>query len=97
MDPGVVPRPQPLSLLLERGAGYASALSLSEREGASLSTESDACIPKGGRGGGLEGYNTSYSNSKGSSETTCDITYNFEEYSNLIPQQKKKINKNFLE
>jgi len=46
---------------------------------------------------GLEGYNTSYSNSKGSSETTCDITYNFEEYSNLIPQQKKKINKNFLE
>ena len=41
----------PLSLLLERGAGYASALSLSEREGASLSTESDACIPKGGRGG----------------------------------------------
>jgi len=49
------------------------------------------------RPGGLEGYNTSYSNSKGSSETTCDITYNFEEYSNLIPQQKKKINKNFLE
>ena len=46
---------------------------------------------------GLEGYNTSYNNSKGSSETTCDITYNFEEYSNLIPQQKKKINKNFLE
>ena len=46
---------------------------------------------------GLDGYNTSYNNSKGSSETTCDITYNFEEYSNLIPQQKKKINKNFLE
>ena len=39
----------------------------------------------------------SYSNSKGSSETTCDITYNFEEYSNLIPKQKKKIKKNFLE
>ena len=42
------PTPAPLSLLLERGAGYASALSLSEREGASLSTESDACIPFGG-------------------------------------------------
>ena len=40
--------------------------------------------------------NTNY-NSKGSSETTCDITYNFEEYSNLIPQHKKKININFLE
>lgn len=40
-------------------------------------------------------HNTSYS--KGSSETTCDITYNFDEYSNLIPQHKKKINKNFLE
>jgi hypothetical protein len=34
---------------------------------------------------------------KGSSETTCDITYNFDEYSNLIPSHKKKINKNFLE
>ena len=33
---------------------------------------------------------------KGSSETTCDITYNFDEYSNLIPSHKKKINKNFL-
>lgn len=34
---------------------------------------------------------------KGSSETTCDITYNFDEYSSLIPQHKKKINLNFLE
>ena len=33
----------------------------------------------------------------GSSETKCDITYNFEDYSNLIPQHKKNINKNFLE
>lgn len=36
-------------------------------------------------------------NNKGYSETTCDITYNFEQYSNLIPQQKKNININFLE
>jgi hypothetical protein len=42
-------------------------------------------------------HNTSYNNSKGSSETTCDITYNFYEYLNLIPQHKKKINRNFLE
>ena len=34
---------------------------------------------------------------KGSSETTRDITYNFEEYSYLIPQHKKKINRQFLE
>jgi hypothetical protein len=34
---------------------------------------------------------------KGSSETTCDITYNFNEYSNLMPEHKKKINKKFLE
>ena len=34
---------------------------------------------------------------KGSSETTCDITYNFDEYSSLITQHKKKINLNFLE
>jgi hypothetical protein len=34
---------------------------------------------------------------KESSETTCDITYNFDEYSNLIPLHKKKINKKFLE
>ena len=34
---------------------------------------------------------------KESSETKCDITYNFDEYSNLIPLHKKKINKNFLE
>lgn len=40
---------------------------------------------------------TKDNDSKGSSETTCDITYNFDEYSNLIPQHKKKINKNFLE
>lgn len=34
---------------------------------------------------------------KGSSETTRDITYKFDEYSNLIPQHKNKINKKFLE
>jgi hypothetical protein len=34
---------------------------------------------------------------KGSSETTRDITYNFDEYSYLIPQHKKKINRQFLE
>lgn len=34
---------------------------------------------------------------KGSSETICDITYDFYEYSLLIPQHKKKINKAFLE
>jgi|ERR671935_10205 hypothetical protein len=34
---------------------------------------------------------------KGSSETTRDITYNFEEYSYLIPQHKKKMNSQFLE
>lgn len=34
---------------------------------------------------------------KGSSETTRDITYNFDEYSFLIPQHKKKINQQFLE
>ena len=34
---------------------------------------------------------------KGSSETTRDITYNFDEYSNLIPKHKNKINKKFLE
>lgn len=36
-------------------------------------------------------------NDKVSSETTRDISYNFDEYSNLIPQHKNKINKNFLE
>lgn len=36
-------------------------------------------------------------NDKGSSETTRDITYNFDCYSKLIPLHKKKINKNFLE
>lgn len=41
--------------------------------------------------------NTNYSNHKGSSETTCDITYNFEKYSNLRPQHKNKINILFLE
>lgn len=40
-------------------------------------------------------HNSSYN--KGSSETTCDITYNFYEYSNLMPEHKKKINKKFLE
>ena len=34
-------------------------------------------------------------NDKGSSETTRDITYKFEEYSSLIPQHKNK--KKFLE
>lgn len=34
---------------------------------------------------------------KGSSETTRDITYNFYEYSFLIPQHKKNINPDFLE
>jgi hypothetical protein len=34
---------------------------------------------------------------KGSSETTCDITYDFNEYHYLIPQHKKKINIKFLE
>ena len=34
---------------------------------------------------------------KESSETTRDITYNFYEYSYLIPQHKKKINRQFLE
>ena len=38
-----------------------------------------------------------YNDSKGSSETTRDITYNFKDYSYLMPQHKKKINKNFLE
>jgi hypothetical protein len=33
----------------------------------------------------------------GSSEATRDITYEFDEYSNLIPQHKKKVNKQFLE
>lgn len=46
----------------------------------------------------LSNYNsTNYNSSKGSSETTRDITYNFKEYSNLIPQHKKKINTLFLE
>ena len=40
---------------------------------------------------------TNTNDSKRSSETTRDITYIFDEYSNLIPQHKKKINKNFLE
>jgi hypothetical protein len=34
---------------------------------------------------------------EGSSETICNITYNFNSYSNLLPLHKKKINKNFLE
>lgn len=34
---------------------------------------------------------------EGSSETTRDITYNFNAYSYLLPQQKKKINRRFLE
>ena len=45
----------------------------------------------------LAGFPRNYSYNKGSSETTCDITYNFDEYSSLIPQHKKKINLNFLE
>jgi len=43
------------------------------------------------------GFPHNYSYSKGSSETTCDITYNFYEYSDLMPEHKKKINKKFLE
>lgn len=43
------------------------------------------------------GFPRNYSYNKGSSETTCDITYNFYEYSNLMPEHKKKINKKFLE
>ena len=34
---------------------------------------------------------------QGSSETTCDITYSFDSYSNLIPEHKKKINTQFLQ
>jgi len=34
---------------------------------------------------------------EGSSEATRDITYEFNEYSNLIPQHKKKVNIQFLE
>jgi hypothetical protein len=37
------------------------------------------------------------SDNEGSSEATRDITYEFNEYSNLIPQQKKKVNRQFLE
>lgn len=37
------------------------------------------------------------SQDNGSSETTRDITYNFDEYSYLIPQHKKKLNNQFLE
>lgn len=44
----------------------------------------------------IDNSNTNLNN-KGSSETTSDITYNFEQYSNLIPKHKKKINVNFLE
>lgn len=33
----------------------------------------------------------------GSSETTCNITYNFEQYLNLIPKHKKKIDESFLQ
>ena len=33
----------------------------------------------------------------GSSEATRDITYEFNEFSNLIPQHKKKVNKQFLQ
>jgi hypothetical protein len=43
-------------------------------------------------------YNFSLeNNNKGSSETTCDITYNFDNYINLLPQHKRKINKQFLQ
>lgn len=41
--------------------------------------------------------NTININDKGSSETTRDITYNFDKYSSLKPEHKKKINKIFLE
>lgn len=42
-----------------------------------------------GAGQGENNYITENDN-KGSSETTCDITYNFDEYSSLIPQHKRK-------
>ena len=34
---------------------------------------------------------------EGSSETTCNITYNFDDYETLNPEHKKKIHKDFLE
>lgn len=43
----------------------------------------------------VSGYNCNLY--KGSSETTCGISYKFKEYSNLIPKHKKKINIKFLE
>lgn len=47
----------------------------------------------------LKGVNQQETSSsdEGSSEATRDITYEFNEYSNLIPQHKKKVNKQFLE
>jgi hypothetical protein len=47
----------------------------------------------------LKGVNQQETSSsdEGSSEATRDITYEFNEYSNLIPQHKKKVNIQFLE
>jgi len=39
----------------------------------------------------------SFKDKTGSSETTCDITYDFKNYLDLIPQHKKKIDQKFLE
>jgi len=45
----------------------------------------------------LEGVNQQETSShdEGSSEATRDITYEFNEYSNLMPQQKKKLTNSF--
>ena len=45
---------------------------------------------------GVNQQETSFS-LEGSSETIRDITYEFDEYSNLIPEHKKKVNTQFLE
>lgn len=45
---------------------------------------------------GVNQQETSLSN-EGSSETIRDMTYEFDEYSNLIPEHKKKVNTQFLE
>ena len=47
----------------------------------------------------LKGVNQQETSSDddGSSEATRDITYEFNEFSNLIPQHKKKVNKQFLQ
>jgi len=47
----------------------------------------------------LSNFVSSYTNfiNKGSSETTRDTTYNFNEYFNLTSKKKNKLNINFLE